>query len=106
MAENYKIFNDELIPGTADYALHSVRAACSVVDPERTEKAWRIVRAIACHRESSGNRVWFRITYPEGDQAFISINPGEHRTVQPTGGNDVVVELPPASSDDTSRCSP
>jgi hypothetical protein len=87
-----KILGDVLIPGSAELALSRILSAVTLYEPSLSEEAWQMTHAIATPINFTyPKRIWWRISNNVGmPPAYISLNPGEHRTVEPQGPNDVV----------------
>jgi len=87
-----RIFNDVLIAGAAEVALNKVLSAAMLSEPTRGEEAWQLTHAIATPVNFTyPKRIWWRTTNKDGIRpAYISLNPGEYRTVEPTGPDDVI----------------
>ena len=49
----------------------------------------------------AGKRVWYHVRLKTGDDAYISVNPGEYRSTQPHGAEDIVLPMPDAPEGDT-----
>jgi hypothetical protein len=101
MLINYKILGDKVIPGVPNYAFEALRSACSIVDPEESEQIWAYSRAIANQPIIAGKRVWYHLRLKTGDDAYISLNPGEYRTTRPHNAEDIVLPMPDAPEGDT-----
>jgi hypothetical protein len=97
------IFGDVLISGTADYAITALRAALKVMDPVLVERYWRQTRGISGQPVINGKRVWTRFRYPDGNDSFISLYPGEHRTTRPSGPEDLILEFEEGPEADSVR---
>ncbi len=82
--------------GSAEVALKRVLSSFTVYDAEVVDSHWAFVHAISTPENfTSQKRIWWR--YPRSQNlppAFISLNPGEHRTDTPDGPDDVILDPP------------
>jgi hypothetical protein len=101
MAKQSQILANQLIPGVDKYALVSLKAACSVLDPEMSEERWALTRVLNEQPMIDGKRVWYQFAGGSIGDCYISVHPGEHRTDRPNGLNDIVLTPPPPPADDT-----
>jgi hypothetical protein len=98
-AKPIKVFDNVLIAGGVELALQRTLSAYRLYDPERSDKLWKFTKSIAAQENPPGKRVWWRGS-PDahGVSGYISLDPGEYRTEEPTGGNDVTMD-PPENDD-------
>src|ERR1700676_660637 len=91
-----KVFGNVLIAGAVELALQRTLSAYRLVEPERSDKMWKFTESIATQTElPEGKRIWWRGS-PDthGLSGYICLQPGEYRTEEPTGPNDVVMDPP------------
>jgi hypothetical protein len=101
MPNGYRILGGKRIPGTVDYAVAAIGAACTISDPSDNERSWRIARTIGRQPPAPGKRVWYRIPSDGLGDSYISVWPGAYRTARPTDAEDLILELPEADPEDT-----
>jgi hypothetical protein len=95
-AKPLKVFNGVLVAGAVELALQRTLSAYRLVEPERSDKMWKFTESIATQTElPEGKRIWWRGS-PDthGLSGYICLQPGEYRTEEPTGPNDVVMDPP------------
>lgn len=95
-AKPIKVFNGVLIAGAVELALQRTLSAYRLFEPHRSDKVWKFTEAIgAPTEEQPGKRIWWRGS-PDahGISGYISLDPGEYRTEEPTGPNDVIMDPP------------
>lgn len=98
-------FGDVAIPGGAAIALERALAAFSVHNEETNDAYWRIAQYTAEQIDDellSGSRAWWRFFRKDEGWCWISLDPGEFRTVEPTPP-DIVRDLPETSNFVSSR---
>jgi len=96
----YEVFQDKLIPGSAEYAMKVMLAACSLLTPALAEESWRMVSAVKHQPFVAGKRVWTRLMLG-GQECFISIRPGEFRKSRPQGQETLILEAQETDAEDT-----